>query len=292
MRSDPAALTRSDPHSTADVPGVPQLPAGSGRSAWPLGHGRLYLPAMARGKSDPLRRRWGLLRVALLALCVAATAGGTALAFRQGLVPPLINPLPVIDLAQAGPGLVDWRLASIKYYPSVCARTLKAPHIDAQQVADGPMQDGCGWSNAVRLVAAGGVHASFDKITCETAVALALWLEHEVQPLAMELFGQRVASLRSFGSYACRNIVGNPLWSRRRSEHAIANAADIAGFTLADGRQISVRRHWKSEGAEGRFLREAHARACPYFRAALGPAFNGAHRDHFHLDRGPFSRCR
>ena len=62
--------------------------------------------------------------------------------------------------------------------------------------------------------------------------------------------------------------------------------------TLADGRTVGVRSHWQSEGPEGRFLREAHARACPYFRAALGPDYNAAHRDHFHLDRGPFSRCR
>jgi hypothetical protein len=247
---------------------------------------------MARGKNGPLRRRWGRPRVALLALAVAAAAAGVALAFRQGLVPPLLNPLPVVDLAEPAPRLVDWRLASIRHYPSVCARTLKAPHIEARQIPDGPLNHGCGWSNAVHLVSAGGVHAAFDKMSCEMAVALTLWLEHEVQPLALELFGQRVASIRSLGSYACRNIVGDPFWSRRRSEHAIANAADIAGFTLADGRQISVRRHWQSEGAEGRFLREAHARACPYFRAALSPAFNDAHRDHFHLDRGPFSRCK
>src|SRR5262245_15243251 len=112
---------------------------------------------MARGKGDPRRRRWGWLRVALAASAMAAAAGGTALAFRQGLVPPLINPLPLLDLAEAGPRLVDWRLASIKHYPSMCARTLKAPHIDAQQVSDGPMKVGCGWSNAVRLVSAGGV---------------------------------------------------------------------------------------------------------------------------------------
>jgi hypothetical protein len=224
-------------------------------------------------------------------LCALAAAG-TALAFRQGLVPPPINPLPVIDLAEGSRFLTDWRLAGIKHFPRVCARTLKAPHIDAQQVSDGPIKDGCGWSNAVRLTSAGRVRASYDKLTCETAVALALWLEHEVQPLALEVFGQRVAAVRSLGSYACRNIVGNPFWSRRRSEHATANAADIAGFALADGRQISVRRHWKAEGAEGRFLRAAHARACPYFRAALGPEYNAAHRDHFHLDRGPFSHCR
>ncbi|MBO0764112.1 MAG: extensin family protein, partial [Hyphomicrobiaceae bacterium] len=163
-----------------------------------------------------------------MAWLYAVLAAGVALAFRQGLVPPFVNPLPVIDVAERDTWLVDWRLASIKHYPSVCARTLKAPHIEAQQIADGPMKDGCGWSNAVRLVSAGGVHASFDKITCETAVALTLWLEHEVQPLALNIFGQRVTSVRSYGSYACRNIIGDPLWRYRRSEHAIANAADIA----------------------------------------------------------------
>jgi hypothetical protein len=243
---------------------------------------------MARGIGVALRRWTACLCVALVVLAVV----GMALAFRQGLVPPLLNPLPVIDLAEGRPWLTDWRLAGIRHYASVCARTLKAPHIDAQQIADGPIQNGCGWANAVRLGSAGEVRASYDKLTCEMAVALALWMEHEVQPLAADLLGQRVASVRSLGSYSCRNIRGNPFWGHRRSEHAIANAADIAGFTLADGRTISVRSHWKSEGAEGRFLRQAHARACPYFRAALGPDYNAAHRDHFHLDRGAFSRCR
>jgi hypothetical protein len=99
-----------------------------------------------------------------------------------------------------------------------------------------------------------------------------------VQPLALELLGQKVAVVRSYGSYSCRNIVGNPLFKHMRSQHAYANALDISGFTLADGRPISVRAHWKSEGAEGRFLRQAHARACPYFRAALGPEYNAPPR--------------
>jgi hypothetical protein len=235
------------------------------------------------------RRRLAAWLHGVLALLVAA---GLALAFRQGLVPPLLNPLPVIDLAEGRPWLADWRLAAIKRYASVCARTLKPPHIEAHQITDGPVHAGCGWSNAVRLISAGGMRASYDRLTCETAVALALWLEYEVQPLAVELFGERVAAVRSLGSYACRNIRGNPFWRHRRSEHAIANAVDIAGFTLADGRTVNVRHYWTSDGAEGRFLRQAHARACLYFRAALGPEYNDAHRDHFHLDRGPFSRCR
>jgi hypothetical protein len=244
---------------------------------------------MGRREPRPRRRLWGSIVWLVL---LAAAAGGMGLGLRQGLVPPLLNPLPSIDLAEGRPWLADWRLAAIKYHPSVCARTLQPPHIEAQQLEDEPIEDGCGWTNAVRLASAGGVRASYDKLTCEAAVALALWLEHEVQPLAREILGQRVAAVRSLGSYSCRNVRGNSFWSGRRSEHATANAADIAGFTLADGRTVSVRSHWKSESAEGRFLREAHARACAYFRAALGPGFNAAHRDHFHLDRGPLSSCR
>jgi hypothetical protein len=244
--------------------------------------------AMARGITGPLRRWVAWLGAALLMLAAAAAV----LAFRQGLVPPLLNPLPLIDLAEPAPWMVDWRLAAIKHHPSVCARTLKAPQIEARQVPDVTVKGDCGWTNAVRLTSAGGARAPLDKVTCEMAVALALWLQHEVQPLATELFGQRVALVRTYGSYNCRNVVGNPLASRLRSQHAYANAADIRSFMLADGRAIDVRRHWSSDGPEGRFLRQAHARACAYFRVAVGPNYNAAHDDHFHFDRGPFSRCR
>jgi hypothetical protein len=242
---------------------------------------------MARGIIDPLRRRASWPRILLFVL----VAAGTAALFRQGLVSPVVNPLPDIDLGRPNPWLVDWRLASIKYYPSVCARTLKAPFIEAQPIPDHRMPNGCGWSNSVRLISAGGVRAGFDKVTCETAVALALWLEHDVQRLAREMLRERVASIQSYGSFSCRNIVGSRLLRTVRSQHAYANAIDIAGFVLKDGRSISVRRHWHAESPEGHFLRAVHRRACAYFRVVLGPAYNSAHHDHFHLDRGPFSRC-
>jgi hypothetical protein len=91
---------------------------------------------------------------------------------------------------------------------------------------------------------------------------------------------------------ATRNIIGNALWKQWRSQHATANAVDIGAFTLADGRRIAVARHWQGDGPEARFLKAAHGRACRYFRVVLGPEYNAAHRDHFHLDRGPFSRCK
>jgi hypothetical protein len=77
-----------------------------------------------------------------------------------------------------------------------------------------------------------------------------------------------------------------------RSQHATANAIDISGFTLDGGRQISILRDWTSKGPEAAFLKEVHHRACRYFRVALGPEYNAAHKNHFHFDRGAFSRCK
>src|SRR5262245_26210170 len=123
-------------------------------------------PASAR------RRRPRILRTILLVLVL----GGVAFAFRQGLVPSWLNPLPALDLGRANPWLADWRLAAMKYNPELCRRVLVAPYTDAQPIADSPPRDGCGWTNAVRMSQAGGVRAGFDKLTCEAATALALWL--------------------------------------------------------------------------------------------------------------------
>jgi hypothetical protein len=76
------------------------------------------------------------------------------------------------------------------------------------------------------------------------------------------------------------------------SEHATANAVDIAGFVLADGREVSVLRDWGKDSAVSRFLDRIHARACRHFNAVLGPDYNERHRDHFHFDQGDFDTCR
>jgi hypothetical protein len=228
----------------------------------------------------------------LRAILMALILGGLTWAFRQGLVPWYVNPLPAIDLGRPNPWLADWRLAALRYNPDLCRRVLVAPHVDAQPIADNPPHAGCGWTNAVRISAAGGVRAGFDKITCEAATALALWLEYDLQQVAQATLGQRVTAMQSFGAYACRNVIGAKVWKNRRSEHAIANAVDIAGFTLANGHKISVRGQWRGDGPDARFLRAAHASACRYFRVVLGPDYNPEHHDHFHLDRGIGWRCR
>src|SRR3546814_11567731 len=64
-------------------------------------------------------------------------------------------------------------------------------------------------------------------------------------------------AIESFGSYACRPV--NNQIGGRLSEHARANAADIAAFVLADGRRITVQEGWNGSDQRVRdFLRMAH----------------------------------
>jgi hypothetical protein len=235
-----------------------------------------------------MRRTIRKLSLSALALILAVGVGG---AFWFGLVPNSLSPLPSINLESPG-WLVDPRLASLRFDKAQCRTVLKPPHTDATPIPDNPLRKGCGWVNSVRFSQVGGARLGVNKITCEMAAALSLWIEHEVQPLAMKHFGKRVASLGNMGTYDCRDIIGNPMWKGVRSQHATANALDISGFKLEDGTSISVLRNWKGTGPKAKFLREAHQRACGYFRVALSPNFNVAHRDHFHLDRGILWSCK
>jgi len=229
-----------------------------------------------------------ILRTLLAALLLATVFA----AFWLGLVPQRFSPFAPISLDEPPSWFVDLRLAALRRDRALCQAVLHEPHIAATPVPDSPIKDGCGWTNAVRLTAVGGAALGVDKLTCEEAAALTLWMEYEVQPLAQAAFASRVAGLEDMGAYECRNIIGNNTWTNMRSQHALANAIDISGFRLADGRVITVAKDYKGSGPEAAFLHAAHMRACKYFRVAIGPEFNAAHWNHLHLDRGAFMRCK
>ncbi|HEY9218446.1 MAG TPA: extensin family protein, partial [Phenylobacterium sp.] len=127
-------------------------------------------------------------------------------------------------------------------------------------------------------------------MSCPVALGYVAWTRHVVQPAAREAFGEPVARVSHFGSYACRNVYGRA--DGRRSEHATANALDVAGFVLRDGREVSVAGHFRDAGPRGAFLHQVRDGACHYFRAILSPDYNAAHSDHLHLDWGGYRACR
>lgn len=120
-------------------------------------------------------------------------------------------------------------------------------------------------------------------MACPIAASLALWEWRVVQPAALKHFGQPVARIDHFGSYSCRRMYGRK--DAGWSEHATADAIDIAGFRLADGTRITVARDWQAKNAKAAFLRDVRDGACRLFATTLSPDYNAAHADHFHLDQ-------
>ncbi len=119
-------------------------------------------------------------------------------------------------------------------------------------------------------------------LACPIVSALDGWLSEAVQPAAMRWFGARVVEIKQISAYSCRGMNGNP--NANISEHAFGNALDVAGFTLADGRYISVQNGWKGLPEEQGFLRDVQGAACQRFTTVLAPGANIYHYNHIHVD--------
>ena len=126
------------------------------------------------------------------------------------------------------------------------------------------------------------------RLTCRMALALSRFETEIVQLAAQRYFQQPVAEIRHLGTYNCRVMRGK---QELLSEHAYANAIDIAAFRLADGATISVKQHWKDAGTKSQFLHEVAKKSCRVFNTVLTPNYNAMHADHFHFDQGFFGQC-
>ena len=119
-------------------------------------------------------------------------------------------------------------------------------------------------------------------LRCPMVPAVDHWVERVVMPAARHHLGAQLVELKVAASYSCRPM--NHVHGARLSEHGHANAIDISGFVLADGREVDVKSGWWGGLAERTFLRAVHRGACDVFTTVLGPAYDMNHRDHFHLD--------
>ena len=144
----------------------------------------------------------------------------------------------------------------------------------------------CGMTRPLKVSALANGAIAVDKtltIDCPMIPALEAWLNDVVEPDTQARLGQRVATINVFGVYSCRSV--DNIAGARLSEHAFGNAVDVAGFTLADGREIDFVHDWKkTDGQEGAFLHEAHAGACRYFTTVFAPGADVFHYNHIHLD--------
>jgi len=110
-------------------------------------------------------------------------------------------------------------------------------------------------------------------LNCAMVAGLHSFVEKTLQPAAQEALGTRIVRLRSASGYSCRNRNGSAFGADKLSEHARANAVDIAGFVTADGRTVDVARGW---GPTARDLREAERVAAARAKGAPGSAEEAA----------------
>jgi hypothetical protein len=223
-------------------------------------------------------------------LLVLLTVLAVPLAVQQKwlAVPPRWDPWAPLDIRATPSLLTSFKLWRLQDDPALCRQALATSPLRYTSLADSSPAADCPLENTLRVQASEVRFSSSFIATCPLAAAFALFERHALQPAAQEVFAQPVVLVEHVGSFACRTIAS----SRRPSQHASANALDIVGFRLRDGRRISVLRDWPGEGDEARFLRLVQQGACDSFNVAFGPDYNAAHRDHFHVDMGLLRMCR
>ena len=186
--------------------------------------------------------------------------------------------------------LTPLHLHLMKANPGRCFLALERGNIAHTRPSPYEGRDGCGYSNAVLLQRSAVSYGGRVLLQCPAAAALLLWERHVLGPAAERQLGKKVSAVRSLGTYSCRKVYRSK--EGRLSQHANANAIDIAGFTFADGSRVTLLQDWNDADAKGRFLRAVRDGACTLFGAVLSPDFNAAHRNHFHFDMGPGKVCR
>lgn len=230
------------------------------------------------------------MRKGMLVLCLVLMALA-AYAWRLGWrLPDAWNPWAALDVREPPNLLTPFKLGRLQDNPQLCEQALATSGLRYRQQADSPADAPCPLVNVVRVEGASVRLSSSFLASCPLAVAYALFERHALQPAAQRAFSQAVVQVDHLGSFACRNMYNRK--NGRLSQHASANALDIAGFRLADGQRIQLLKDWPGEGAKARFLRDLHAGACDSFNTVLGPDYNAAHRNHFHLDMGFWQVCR
>lgn len=221
-------------------------------------------------------------------LILAIIAGAAVMGYRW--LPSYYNPFTPLSLDDPPGRITQFKLRRLT--PEACrdllAQASQRNWITYQRVADS--QGACPLTDVVRVRRLGAVSLSSSFLaSCPLALSSALFMEQQARPLARQMMGSELKRVDHLGSYACRNIYNRP--DARRSEHASAEALDISGFQLADGRRITVLRGWRDPQTQP-WLRAMLSASCGYYGNGLGPEYNAAHANHFHLGMRGYGLCR
>ena len=222
-----------------------------------------------------LRRIAALALPVLLASCVSGGGSDRRPTPRPGGAKPAMLNLPTSRETQAC--FADLARADVRFSP----------------LPDRDYGGGCQVIGALQLLDIGVPVTNIKAMRCGLARSFTGWVKHAVAPAARQMLGSDLVRIESMGSYACRAVVGAPGAGGRLSGHASANAIDVSGFVLKDGRRITLQQGWNGGDADTReFLRVIRASACKRFGTVLSPDYNAAHYNHLHLEDDRAGFCR
>lgn len=172
-----------------------------------------------------------------------------------------------------------------------CHLDLARENVEFRTLQDRRFDNGCSALGAVQLTNIGVPTTNLTAMTCPLARQYARWVREVVQPAASQLLGTTVTRIETFGTFACRPV--NNQQGARISEHGFANAVDVSGFVLGNGRRVTVEQGWNGTDEQvRRFLRAVHRGGCQRFSVGLGPDADALHYNHLHFDLGRSGTCR
>ena len=238
-----------------------------------------------------IRRRIRRGIVWLIVLALLGIAVMTAIVFARRH--PENLPWTALDLTRPVGMFTGRKLAALRDHPALCPQLMREAGIHFEALPPRSGGPACTSDDAVRFAAGGARSIDIAPdvgMSCPVAAGLALWEWHVVQPAAARHFGSRVAAAEHLGTYSCRRVNGRE--DAEWSEHATANAIDVAAFRLEDGRRVSIVEDWTGTPEERAFLREVRDGACGLFATVLSPDYNAAHRNHLHLEDDRARFCR
>jgi hypothetical protein len=138
---------------------------------------------------------------------------------------------------------------------------------------------------AVSAIMANGRSIPFDATVttdCGMASAFPDWVA-EVDSYLFAHDKTRIKTIALSTNYECRNV--DHAKSGNLSFHAFADALDVIGFTLEDGRSIAIDPGFNGTPEQGRdILHFARDAACTHFMTVLSPDADSFHQNNMHLD--------
>lgn len=226
------------------------------------------------------------LRWTLLGFFLALLSGGVFVAIN---FEKLLDRYAPFDLRAEPDWLTPVQLYFLRANSEKCLAVLSRSEVAFNRQSFPFNERGCGFDDGVLLTKQSVSYGGGVLLRCASAASLVLWERHVLQQESMRVLNKKVRAIRTFGTFSCRNV--NHQKEGRLSQHATANAIDIASFTFEDGSSAVLLKDWE-KGAHGEFLRAVRDGACRFFRGVLSPDFNAAHANHFHFDMGRWTVCR